>query len=314
MEEAEQEEARKKRKASAKLKPVRPWTALIFWLLLNLIWISAVPMATEHPVMEPDSRFREWHDMEVPELLGRDLPLHIECSFKPQTAADESVRVVWSLREDSVEDPMEIRSWNGSLGDDCAASDHTVPGGVYVLHVELFYANDTKVDRSNVVEVSDIDFHMQYWIYQPVRKEGFIAANLLGFTVLVFDQSIRHLRRRRKLLKMTNLPLHKLRQKEEWEQLVDSMDGRDEADVERFVMPTDNTAEDDRERLRKQFAAQEAEREAAEEQESEIPEEAEKDLIGKFEGTEEGLKGDLKVDDDLRTVRDIWRRIEEDEG
>ena len=313
MEEAEQEEARKKRKASAKLKPVRPWTALIFWLLLNLIWISAVPMATEHPVMEPDSGFREWHNMEVPELLGHDLPLHIECSFKPQTAADESVRVVWSLREDSVEDPMEIRTWNGSLGDDCAASDHTVPGGVYVLHVELFYANDTKVDRSNVAEVSDIDFHMQYWIYQPVRKEGFIAANLLGFTVLVFDQSIRHMRRRRKLLKMANLPLHKLRQKEEWEQLVDSMEGRDEADVEQFVMPTDNTAEADRERLRQQFAAQEAEREAAEEEESKIPEEAEKDLIGKFEGTEEGLKGDLKVDEDLRTVRDIWRRIEEDE-
>ena len=172
MEEAEQEEARKKRKASAKLKPVRPWTALIFWLVLNLIWISAVPMATEHPVMEPNSGFREWHNMEVPELLGHDLPLHIECSFQPQTAADESVRVVWSLREDSVEDPMEIRTWNGSLGDDCAASDHTVPGGVYVLHVELFYANDTKVDRSNVPEVSDIDLHMQYWIYQPVRKEG----------------------------------------------------------------------------------------------------------------------------------------------
>ena len=91
------------------------------------------------------------------------------------------------------------------------------------------------------------------------------------------------------------------------------MEGGDEADVEQFVMPTDNTAEADRGRLRQQFAAQEAERETAEEEESKIPEEAEKDLIGKFEGTEEGLKGDLKVDEDLRTVRDIWRRIEEDE-
>ena len=166
----------------------------------------------------------------------------------------------------------------------------------------------------DVAEVSDIDFHMQYWIYQPLRTEGFIAANLLGFTVLVVDQAFLHLRRRRKLLKMTNLPLHKLRQREEWEQLVDSMEGGDEADVERFVMPTDNTAEAERERLRKQFAAQEAEREAAEEEESEIPEEAEKDLVGEFEGTEEGLKGELEADEDLRTVRDIWRRIEEDEG
>ena len=313
-EKVEQKESRQERKSPAKLKPVRPWTALILWLLLNLIWIGALPMATEHPVMEPDSGFREWHEMEVPEVLGRDLPLHIECSFEPETAAGESVRVVWSLKEDTVEDPMEVRTWDANLGDDCAASDHTVPGGVYVLHVELFYANGTKVDRGNVAEVSDIDFHMQYWIYQPVRKEGFIAANLLGFTVLVFDQSIRHLRRRRKLLKMTNLPLHKLRQREEWEQLVDSMEGGDEADVERFVMPTDNTAEAERERLRKQFAAQEAEREAAEEEESEIPEEAEKDLVGEFEGTEEGLKGELKADEDLRTVRDIWRRIEEDEG
>lgn len=314
MEEVEQKEPRQQRKASAKLKPVRPWTALIFWLLLNLVWIGAVPMPTEHPVMEPDSGFREWHDMKVPEVLGRELPLHIECSFEPGTAAGESVRVVWSLKEDTVEDPMEVRNWEGNLGDDCAASDHSVSGGVYVLHVELFYANGTKVDRSNVAEVSDIDFHMQYWIYQPFRTEGFIAANLLGFTVLVVDQAILHLRRRRKLLKMTNLPLHKLRQREEWEQLVDSMEGGDEAEVERFVIPTDDTAEAERERVRKQFAAQEAEREAAEEKESEIPEEAKKDLVGEFEGTEAGLTGELKADEKLRTVRDIWRRIEEDEG
>jgi hypothetical protein len=113
---------------------------------------------------------------------------------------------------------------------------------------------------------------------------------------------------------MTNLPLHKLRQREEWEQLVDSMEGGDEAEVERFVIPTDDTAEAERERVRKQFAAQEAEREASEEAESEIPEEAKKDLVGEFEGTEAGLTGELKADEKLRTVRDIWRRIEEDEG
>ena len=37
------------------------------------------------------------------------------------------------------------------------------------------------------------------------------------------------------------------------------------------------------------------------------------DLVGEFEGTEKGLKGDLEADEDIHTVRDIWRRIEEDE-
>ncbi len=310
----EQKESRDKRKPSEKLKPVRPWTALIFWVLLNLIWIAALPMPAQHPVMEPNTGFREWHDMEVPEVIGRELPLHIECSFEPKTEADKSVRVVWSLRTDTVDDPIEVRTWDANLGDDCATSEHSVPGGDYVLHVELFYANGTKIDRSNVAEVSDISFHMQYWIYQPVSKEGFVAANLLGFTILVFDQSIRHRRRRRKLDKMTNLPLHKLRQKEEWEQLVDSMEGGDEADVERFVMPTANTAEAERERMRKQFAAQEeAQMEAATEGESDISEKEIMDLVGEFEGTEKGLKGDLEADEDIHTVRDIWKRIEEDE-
>ena len=113
---------------------------------------------------------------------------------------------------------------------------------------------------------------------------------------------------------MTNLPLHKLRQKEEWEQLVDSMEGGDGADVERFVMPTANTAEAERERMRKQFAAQEeAQKEAATEGESDISEEEIMDLVGEFEGTEKGLKGELEADEDIHTVRDIWRRIEEDE-
>jgi len=172
-EEVEQKESRQERKSPAKLKPVRPWTALIIWLLLNLIWIGALPMATEHPVMEPDSGFREWHEMEVPEVLGRDLPLHIECSFEPETAAGESVRVVWSLKEDTVEDPMEVRTWDANLGDDCAASDHTVPGGVYVLHVELVVGACSACSPVSTADTVDFVFSpvSQFTYHCPVHVQ-----------------------------------------------------------------------------------------------------------------------------------------------
>ena len=184
-------------------------------------------------------------------------------------------------------------------------------------HAEILHVpRDAQVQVVPLLFVIPIvDASVEMLVGAELETDGkIVAANLLGFTILVFDQSIRHRRRRHKLDKMTNLPLHKLRQKEEWEQLVDSMEGGGETDVERFVMPTANTAEAERERMRKQFAAQEeAQMEAATEGESDISEKEIMDLVGEFEGTEKGLKGDLEADEDIHTVRDIWRRIEEDE-
>tara|TARA_B110000196_G_C20917607_1_gene553653 strand:- start:368 stop:823 length:456 start_codon:yes stop_codon:yes gene_type:complete len=149
---------------------------------------------------------------------------------------------------------------------------------------------------------------MQYWIYSPHQTAGYIIANLLGILILVTDQAVRRMRRRKRLAK--KLPLHKQRHKEEWESLQEKMDGDDGTAVESFQIELGATSESEREEMRKRFE------ESTEDEsiDSGIPEpevsQSDEEL---GEGTVAGLEGKTKVDKDIQTVGDLWKRMEDED-
>ena len=61
--------------------PIRPWAAIVTWLMLNLIWMSFSPMATPHPVLSEEGGHREYYEMTAPDVLGAELPFEIDCKF-----------------------------------------------------------------------------------------------------------------------------------------------------------------------------------------------------------------------------------------
>ena len=52
--------------------------------------------------------------------------------------------------------------------------------------------------------------------------EGFVAANVLGLFLGIADRAIRGILKRRREALVRTMPLHKRRQKEEWEQIAHS--------------------------------------------------------------------------------------------
>ena len=90
-------------------------------------------------------------------------------------------------------------------------------------------------------------------LWEPFRTEGFVVANLLGLSLGIADRAIREIMRRRNESRVRNMPLHKRRQKEEWEQLAHSMSGGGPVDVDDLVgfelQPQSESAEMQRKRM-----------------------------------------------------------------
>ena len=107
------------------------------------------------------------------------------------------------------------------------------------------------------------------------------------------------------------MPLHKRRQKEEWEQLSHSMAGGQAAEVEDLVgfqdQDVDDSMEMQRRRMREQFAAQTGEADGDTDAFVDEEEVDQDDELGS--GTTEGLTGAVKEDRNIRTVGDLWRRL-----
>jgi hypothetical protein len=303
--------------------PIRPWAALITWLLLNVIWMAASPIGTPQPVLSEDGAHREFYWMTVPDVQGNTLRLEVDCDMTPASAEHEGVMVswtLWNIEEKIASDALgegdstyaPKASYFGRVDKDCSRMNESVEPGEYELQIQFFYANGTKVARDDVERVVDAEFHMMYWIYEPLEKTGYLVANVLGFLILVTDQGARRFMKRRRLAALAYVPLHKQRHREEWDSLQEGMDGRGEAAVESFQIEMGSTSEVERERIRRQFADAAA---ATMDDDDEAIDEGE--VVagdeGLGEGTTVGLEGKTKVDKDIETVRDLYRRMEDDE-
>ena len=308
-------EGRKKKDPNA---PVRPWAALMMWLLLNVIWMGVSPVGTPQPVLSEDGGHREFYYMTVPNVMDNTLPLEVSCQVSPTSERYQGVTMKWTLwnMDDKIANDSlgysdssyaPVASFGAGIDNDCSRLDQSVTPGEYELRIEFYYENDTKVEHEDVKDVVNTEFHMTYWIYEPLEQTGYIVANILGLVILVTDQAARRWLRRKRLLALSKIPLHKQRHREEWDSLHEQMEGTGGPAVESFQIEMGTGSEEERERLRKQFAEQD------EEEEAEVEEEESQDEDGLGEGTTEGLEGEAKVDKDIETVGDLWRRIEEDE-
>lgn len=288
--------------------------------MLNVIWMSMLPMATPHPVLSDDSGYRENYEMTVPNILNAELPFTIDCLFNTPLSGQGEVSVLWQLwlvedklaaeeqEGNSGQNYAPVRNWSGSLGEDCSDLGGTIEPGVYQLEIKIYGPNGTRMNWDEASATIEGEFTMRYWIYSPHQVIGYVLANLLGLLILITDQAVRR-RKRTKLLKKRILPLHKQRHKEEWEALHEQMDGGIGASVESFQIELGAAAQAARETMAAQFGKGDED----DQPESPIPEDETPKLEELSEGTTRGLTGEAKVGKDIRTVKDIWRHIEEDE-
>jgi hypothetical protein len=296
-----------RKKSPPKNAKIRGLTTIITWVLLNLIWMQALEAVADNEAMDHDSPLNRNFKLNVPDMagLGRDIPVSMSCEFRPLNATSP---VVWvELSHVGPENELTVL-WEGNSTDDCLGIELNLPPGEHFFQTRVVMA-DGQADLYPARNVSgDLNFGMHLW--EPFAVEGYVAVNVLGLLLVVGERAIRHHLTRLRAASDGDIPLHKRRQREEWDQVVQSMAGGDAVDVEDlagFQGEEDESLDLQRQKMREQFAAQTAaadgDTDAFVDDEGLDPD----DELG--EGTIEGLKGDFKRDRSIRTVGDLWRRL-----
>lgn len=301
---------------------IKPWAAIITWLMLNLIWMSISPMATPHPVLSEKGGHREYYEMTAPNVLGTELPFEIDCLFRTTYSEHSNITVSWELWEVSAKErddsgdfddpsipfPEPTRMWSGSLNENCGDSGGTILPGEYILELRFYSTNGTRITWEEAGRIVDGDFTMRYWIYSPHQTTGYIIANVIGILILITDQTVRRMKKRKRLAK--KLPLHKQRHKEEWESLKEQMEGDGGTTVESFQIELGATSESERDEMRRRF--EESTEDESDDRGIPEPEVTQSDeRLG--QGSVTGLEGKTKVSKDIQTVGDLWKRMKDDD-
>ena len=297
----------KKKKDEKKNARMRFIATLVTWLLLNLIWLQASQAIAVNEVNEHGRQINGNYVLNVPNMMkmDREIPVDLTCDFKPKNS---TVPVVWVQIQHQSPDGENSIVWEGNSTDDCPDFAFSLTPGKHSFYTTVLQGEDADLYPSRNLS-AEMELGMHLW--QPFRIEGFIVANVLGLFLGIADRAIRGIIRRRREALIRNMPLHKLRQKEEWEQITHSISGGEAVEVEDLVgfqeEGADESMEMQRRRMREQFAAQTAE--ADDDTDAFIDEEAmdQDDELGS--GTTEGLTGEVEEDESIRTVGDLWRKL-----
>ena len=300
-------EGKKKKKDEKKNARMRFIATLVTWLLLNLIWLQASQAIAVNEVNEHGRDINGNYVLNVPNMMkmDREIPVDLSCDFKPKNS---TVPVVWVQIQHQAPDGENSIVWEGNSTDDCPDFAFSLTPGKHSFYTTVLQGEDADLYPSRNLS-AEMELGMHLW--EPFRIEGFIAANVLGLFLGIADRAIRGIIRRRREALIRNMPLHKLRQKEEWEQITHSISGGEAVEVEDLVgfqeEDADESMEMQRRRMREQFAAQTAETD--DDTDAFIDEEAmdQDDELGP--GTTEGLTGEVEEDQSIRTVGDLWRRL-----
>ena len=298
---------KKKKKDEKKNARMRFIATLVTWLLLNLIWLQASQAIAVNEVNEHGRDINGNYVLNVPNMMkmDREIPVDLSCDFKPKNS---TVPVVWVQIQHQAPEGENSIVWEGNSTDDCPDFAFSLTPGKHSFYTTVLQGEDADLYPSRNLS-AEMELGMHLW--EPFRIEGFIAANVLGLFLGIADRAIRGIIRRRREALIRNMPLHKLRQKEEWEQITHSISGGEAVEVEDLVGfqegDADESMEMQRRRMREQFAAQTAETD--DDTDAFIDEEAmdQDDELGP--GTTEGLTGEVEEDQSIRTVGDLWRRL-----
>ena len=300
-------EGKKKKKDEKKNARMRFIATLVTWLLLNLIWLQASQAIAVNEVNEHGRDINGNYVLNVPNMMkmDREIPVDLSCDFKPKNS---TVPVVWVQIQHQAPEGENSIVWEGNSTDDCPDFAFSLTPGKHSFYTTVLQGEDADLYPSRNLS-AEMELGMHLW--EPFRIEGFIAANVLGLFLGIADRAIRGIIRRRREALIRNMPLHKLRQKEEWEQIAHSISGGEAVEVEDLAgfqeEDADESMEMQRRRMREQFAAQTAETD--DDTDAFIDEEAmdQDDELGP--GTTEGLTGEVEEDQSIRTVGDLWRRL-----
>ncbi|MEE3083233.1 MAG: hypothetical protein VX320_03985 [Candidatus Thermoplasmatota archaeon] len=303
------EEASPKKSATKSAK-VRWATTIITWLLLNVIWTFAVDSPSTNEVMSHDTKLVKEHQQDVPDILGlgHDVPLIMECDFRPKNESVANTEVeVW------IEDGKGEQTllWRGDADENCADVELELTPDKYNFIVTYSTGNQSVPNEKPITG----EMTIQMYVWKPLKMQGYVVLNILGLILFITDGVIRKWMKQKRESKVRTLPLHKQRQKEDWENVVQSMSGGDAVDVEDLMIhqqSADESMELQRKRMREQFSAQEQVASASEVDDDDIIDDVLADDIGELgEGTTVGLEGKVQRDENIRTVGDIWKQLSE---
>jgi len=300
-------DGKKPKKGAKNNARTRFFATLITWILLNLIWLQASQAVAINEVNEHGREVNGKYSLDVPNMMNmnRETPVELTCDFEPKNSTSPVVFVRIQYENPSG-DISTI--WEGNSTDDCMTTSLSLFPGKHIFYTTVVQGDGADPYPSRNLS-AEMNLGMQIW--QPFRLEGFIVANALGLFLGIADRAIRGIIRRRKESLVRNMPLHKRRQKEEWEQIAHSMSGGDAVEVEDLIdfqpESTGESMEMQRRRMREQFAAQSAEADG--DTDAFVDDDAveQDDELGP--GTTEGLTGKVEADRSIRTVGDIWRRL-----
>jgi hypothetical protein len=286
------------------IKSVGIVTVLLTWLLLNAIWTGALRTDSSVEMMVHEGTPVLFDTVPVPDLfeLGRPTRLIIHCDYRAEVAIEPSD--IQLIHIDEVGQTELL--WSGITDESCPDIEVEWKGGVHQLK--------TTVERNGreVVPGHDAftgEMYVEMWVFEPIAKEGYIAFNALAALLFISDRLVRRWIAGRRVSKIRNVSLHEQRRRAEWRELNQSISGGDEVDVDDLLMP--ETSGGDTE-----FGIKMRERPWADES---IEEPGDKQLLAAEdttpldsildEGDDSTLRGEVKIDSEIRTVADLWRRL-----
>jgi hypothetical protein len=237
--------------------------------------------------------------------MDKETPVDLSCDFKPKNSTAPVVLV--RIQHLSPSGDMST-VWEGNSTDECPDFSMSLIAGEHVFYTTVVLEEGADAYPSRNLS-AEMNLGMHLW--QPFRVEGFIVANVLGLFLGIADRAIRGIIRRRKEALIRNMPLHKRRQRDEWEQISHSMSGGDAVEVEELSefqpAETDESMEMQRRRMRDKFTAQSTEVDGDTDVFADDDPIYQDDELGP--GTTEGLTGAVEEDRNIRTVGDLWRKL-----
>tara|TARA_B100001113_G_scaffold158970_1_gene129992 strand:+ start:1336 stop:2223 length:888 start_codon:yes stop_codon:yes gene_type:complete len=280
-------------------------TAIITFVLLNLIWTGALQATADQHIIAPGSDIVQDYPFTMPDLHGRDIPLHVMFTVEPvEGAADTDVVL---MLEDSNGERTTLYSSSSEGSDERWI---TMPPGPSMFI--LIVSNSTgqiSIPKQHVV----IDLETEMDLYGPIQVEGYIAVNILALTLLISDRAIRGwLKSRRR--KRSNPMMRKLH--EDWKATKQALSGGDAVDVEDLTSSLAASTQTSSIGKRRAWSLEakdvdESEHEKGD-QDIEDAEAIADELDALGEGDESRLQGKAEIDEDLKTVSDLWDRMNDD--
>ncbi|CAI8182022.1 MAG: Uncharacterised protein [Methanobacteriota archaeon] len=280
-------------------------TAIITFVLLNLIWTGALQATADQQLIAPGSDIVQDYPFTIPDLHGRDIPLHV--MFTVETLEGAANTDVVLVLEDSNGERTTLYT---SSSEGSEERWITMPPGSSMFI--LIVSNSTgqiSLPKQHVV----IDLETEMDLYGPIQMEGYIAANILALTLLISDRAIRSLLKSRRR-KRSNPMMRKLR--EDWKATEKALSGGDAVDVEDLTSSLAASAQTSSIGKRRAWSIEaedvdESEHEKGD-QDIEDADAIADELDALGEGDESRLQGKAEIDEDLKTVSDLWDRMNDD--